>query len=62
MDRSGVVTRKTYRVEEVAEMLGVSRSAAYNLVGEGYIRAVRAGRLILIPAEAVEEFIQNNSR
>lgn len=57
MEKSVESVRITYRVEEVAKMLGVSRSAAYNLVGDGYIRSVRAGRLILIPADALDEFI-----
>ena len=56
-----VIVRKTYRVEEVSTMLGISRAAAYNLVGAGYIRAIRAGRLILIPVEALEEFLQSAS-
>ena len=54
--------RRTYRVEEIATMLGISRAAAYNLVGAGYIRAIRAGRLILVPVDALDEFLQNTSR
>lgn len=57
MEKSVESVRITYRVEEVAKMLGVSRSAAYNLVGDGYIRSVRVGRLISIPADALDEFI-----
>ena len=62
MDKSESGVRITYRVEEVAKMLGVSRSAAYNLVGDGYIRSVRAGRLILIPADALNEFLAEKPR
>lgn len=61
MERVEDTVRRTYRVEEIATMLGVSRAAAYNLVGSGYIRAIRAGRLILIPVDALEEFLQNTS-
>ena len=61
MECTEAIARKTYRVEEIATMLGVSRAAAYNLVGSGYIRAIRAGRLILIPVDALEEFLQNTS-
>ena len=50
--------RRTYRVDEIAKMLGVSRAGAYNLVYSGYIRSIRAGRLILIPVEALEEFLK----
>lgn len=62
MERVEDTVRRTYRVEEIATMLGVSRAAAYNLVGAGYIRAIRAGRLILVPVDALEEFLQNTSR
>ncbi len=59
MECAEVIARKTYRVEEIATMLGISRAAAYNLVGTGYIRAIRAGRLILVPVDALEEFLQS---
>lgn len=62
MERVEENVRKTYRVEEIAIMLGISRAAAYNLVGAGYIRAIRAGRLILIPVDALEDFLQSTSR
>ena len=62
MERVEETVRRTYRVEELATMLGISRAAAYNLVGAGYIRAIRAGRLILVPVDALEEFLQRTSR
>lgn len=62
MDKCEESARLTYRVEEVAKMLGVSRSAAYNLVGDGYIRSIRAGRLILVPADALNEFLAEKPR
>ena len=57
MERNASAVRRTYRVEEVADMLGVARATAYNLVKEGYIRSSRAGRLILVPVEALDEFL-----
>ena len=57
MEKNVDTTRRTYRVEEIAEMLGVSRAAAYNLVKDGYIRSIRAGRIILVPVEALDEFL-----
>ena len=55
------VVRRTYRVEEVAKMLGVGRATAYNLVKEGYIRSIRAGGLILVPVEALDEFLHTGA-
>ena len=57
MEKSVNVIRRTYRVDEVAEMLGVARATAYNLIRDGYIRSIRAGRLVLVPVEAVDEFL-----
>ena len=57
MDNNTNIIRRTYRVDEVANMLGVARATAYNLIRDGYIRSIRAGRLVLVPVEAVDEFL-----
>ena len=58
MDFVGQANRKTYRVDEIAGLLGISRSGAYKLVNAGYIRCIRAGKLSLVPVEALEEFLK----
>ena len=58
MDKIEDFVRKTYRVDEIANLLGISRSGAYKLINEGYIRCIRAGKLILVPVEALDEFLQ----
>lgn len=40
---------QTYRVEDVASILGISRKSAYNLTREGYFRVVRIGSTIRSP-------------
>lgn len=50
--------RKTYRVDEIAGLLGISRSGAYKLINQGYIRCIRAGKLILVPVEALDDFLK----
>lgn len=45
------------RVEEAARLLGVSRSAAYNLVADGTIPSVRLGHSIRVPADALKKSI-----
>jgi excisionase family DNA binding protein len=44
--------RLTYSITEVAEMLGISRSMAYEGVHRGEIPAVRIGRRVLVPKTA----------
>lgn len=43
-------------VKQVAEVLGVGRNTAYELVRSGQIQSIRTGRQIRIPKDAVIAF------
>lgn len=45
------------RVEEVARLLGIGRSKAYELVATGDLPALRIGRLIRVPRHALDRWI-----
>jgi excisionase family DNA binding protein len=47
---------KPFTPETLADRWGCSSNHIRNLVNRGILRAFRAGRLIRIPAEAVEDF------
>lgn len=49
--------KMVYSVDEVASVLGVSRSTVIRLINDGEIRTKRAGTRILIPVSAVEDFL-----
>jgi excisionase family DNA binding protein len=49
--------RLTYTVEEAARAIGVSRGLAYELVRRGDLRTVHVGRRVLVPREAVRDFL-----
>ncbi len=50
------------RVEDVGAILGIARGSAYALVREGRIRSIRVtSNRLLIPKEAVIEFLQSAS-
>ena len=52
--------RLTYTVEEVGEMLGISRCNAYALVREGKLPAIRIGkRRWVIPKKRIEELLNS---
>ncbi|MBW3578523.1 MAG: helix-turn-helix domain-containing protein [Actinobacteria bacterium] len=53
--------RLTYTVEEVAQLLGVSRNAAYAAVGAGFIPSIRVGRRIVIPKVALERLLEQSA-
>lgn len=41
--------RETYKVDEVAPMLGISRNSAYKLAREGAFPVKRMGRRLVVP-------------
>ena len=49
------------RAEEVARMLGVGRSTVYELIVRGQLPVVRIGRLVRVPAAALERWIDQRT-
>ena len=47
-------------VPEAAEMLGISRNFAYQLVREGKLPSIRFGKRILIPKAALEKMLEKD--
>jgi len=54
------VERKTYSVDEAAQILGISRSLAYECIKTGEIPSVRFGSRIVIPTCAIESIVEAN--
>jgi excisionase family DNA binding protein len=52
-----VEDRLVFTVEEAAQLLGISRSFAYEAVERGEIPSMRIGRRILVPKIALERFL-----
>lgn len=52
-----VPEQPTFMVAQVAEVLGIGRNAAYQLVREGRIRSLRVGSRILVPRTALLAFL-----
>ena len=50
--------RLTMTVTEAAEVLGISRAFAYELVGRGEIPVVRFGRRVVVPRKALETLLE----
>ena len=53
--------RWTVTVEEAAQILGISRSSAYECVRRGELRALRLGRRLVVPRSALEELLGGTS-
>ena len=52
-------TRKTYKVSEIAEILGIGRTSAYNLVKEKHFKVVKIGASIRISKKSFDEWLNN---
>ncbi len=52
--------RWTVTVEEAAQMLGISRSSAYECVRRGELRALRLGRRLVVPRAALLDLLEPN--
>ena len=58
---SGQILRLTFSVEEVAQLLGLSRSAVYEAIARGDIPALRFGRRIVIARDALDRLLANST-
>jgi excisionase family DNA binding protein len=47
----------TITVERAGQLLGISRSLAYDLVHRGEIPAIRLGRRLVVPVRVIEEML-----
>jgi excisionase family DNA binding protein len=56
-----VEERLVFTVEEAAQLLGISRSFAYEAVQQGDIPSMRIGRRILVPKAALKRLLESTS-
>lgn len=54
------VQRKTYKVNEVAGLLGLSRTTIYKLIGQGELQRIKLGATTLIAADSVDALLLRN--
>ena len=50
---------RTYTVNEIARILGVSQARAYRLVQEGLFKSVRIGNAIRIPKRSFDHWLES---
>lgn len=49
--------RRTYTVSEIAQLLGISPTAAYELVKEGRFKSVRIGTSIRVSKKSFDKWL-----
>jgi excisionase family DNA binding protein len=50
----------TYRVNDAAKVVGLSRSKIYELIGEGKLRSVMVAGRRLIPSDALRDLLRGS--
>lgn len=51
------VRKLLYRIPEAVEATGIGRTTLYELIADGRLESVKVGRSRLIPADALERFV-----
>lgn len=51
--------KRTYTVQEIQHILGISRASAYNLVKKEYFKTVRIGCTIRISKKSFDEWLDS---
>ena len=54
---AGQFDKRTYTVDEIQDILGISRTSAYNLVKKKAFRSVRIGGSIRISKKSFDEWL-----
>lgn len=56
-----VPEQRTYKVDDIADILGIGRSSAYNLVKEGHFKTVRIGTSIRVSKKSFDEWLDSQN-
>ena len=51
--------KRTYTVEEIAAIIGIGRTSAYQLVKEGHFKMIRIGNAIRISKKSFDEWLDS---
>lgn len=53
--------KRTYTVEEIQSILGISRTSAYRLANSNQFHVVKIGTTIRIPVKAFDDWLAGNA-
>lgn len=53
--------KRTYSVQEIADILQISRSMAYNLCHQSLFKTVKVGKYIRVSKPSFDEWLDNNN-
>lgn len=53
---------RTYTIDDIAKMLNIGRTSAYNLTKEGHFKIIRVGNAIRISKKSFDEWLDDISK
>lgn len=59
MDKTTNTEKRTYTVTEIATLLNIGRTAAYNIVKEGHFKTVRVGNAIRVSKKSFDKWLDS---
>lgn len=59
--KNSEMQRMTFKINEVAELLGISRTTIYKLIGQGELQRIKVGATTLIAATSVDSLLERNA-
>ena len=59
--QNNVPEKRTYKVEDIAAMLNIGRTSAYNLVKEGHFKTVRVGNAIRVSKKSFDKWLDEQT-
>ena len=62
VDKTENIQRLAYNIPEVAKTIGVSSRTVHNIIKRGELAHIRVGVRVLIPADALRQFIAERTR
>jgi excisionase family DNA binding protein len=54
--------KRVYSVDEIAEILDISKGSAYELIKEGQFRTVRIGSAIRVSKQSFDDWLDNQNQ
>ncbi|WP_346697900.1 helix-turn-helix domain-containing protein [Catenibacillus scindens] len=59
--QNNVPEKRTYKVEDIAAMLNIGRTSAYNLIKEGHFKTVRVGNAIRVSKKSFDKWLDEQT-
>ena len=60
-DKQAVSEKRTYSVQEIADILQISRSMAYNLCKQPLFKTVKVGKYVRVSKPSFDEWLDNQN-